>query len=331
MSRPVVSVIMAACNAADTIVEAIDSILRQTWENLELIVIDDGSTDATASIVNGFHDPRIRFISNESNVGLARSLQRGTGAATGRFMARMDADDLSHPQRLEKQVAFLDSRPRVGFAGTSFDLMDEQSRVLGRRVRPATDEFLQRQLLVWNPFCHGSVMIRRELLRASGGYDENFPSAMDFDLWLRLAERTCAAIMPEVLYSWRVRPDSMTHAHRARQDAFARRALELAWQRRVTGADALGRALFSQFTDSAMSAEHCAIWAREALRQQRTAAAARLLARSLALDPFNARLRAGLRRAPAACLRTVKRYLTRRLVEEKRPFSRNPEEWLRVH
>ena len=331
MSRPAVSVVMAACNAASTIVEAIDSILRQTWEDLELIVVDDGSTDATASVVNGFRDPRVRLIRNTRNMGLARSLQRGTGAATGRFTARMDADDLSHPQRLEKQVAFLEIRPRVGFAGTSFDLIDEQSRVLDRRLRPAGDEFLQRQLLVWNPFCHGSVMIRTELLRAAGGYDASFPSAMDFDLWLRLAERTCAAIMPEVLYSWRVRPDSMTHAHRTRQDAFARRALELAWQRRVTGTDALGRALSTQFTDSAMPAEHCAIWAREALRQRRTGAAARLLARSLALDPFNARLRAGLKHAPAACLRAARSCLTRRLVEEKRPFSRNPEEWLGVH
>lgn len=339
MSRPVVSVIMAACNAANTIAEAIDSILRQTWKDLELIVLDDGSTDATASVVNGFHDPRIRLISNESNMGLARSLRRGSDAATGRFVARMDADDLSHAQRLERQIAFLEGRPRVGFAGTSFDLMDEQSRVFGRRVRPATDEFLQRQLLVWNPFCHGSVMIRTELLRAAGGYDENFPSAMDFDLWLRLAEQTRAAIMPEVLYSWRVGPDSMTHAHRARQDTFARRALELAWQRRVTGADALGRVLPVHFTDSAMPAEHCAIWAREALRQRRSGAAARLLARSLALDPFNVRLRAGLRRAPAACLRAVKRCLTRDLGEERtegiekkeeRSFSQTPEGWPRV-
>ncbi len=331
MNSPTVSVVMAACNAAKTIAEAIDSILRQTWQDLELIVINDGSTDATESVINSFHDRRIRLISNERNAGLAISLQRGTGAAMGRFIARMDADDLSHPQRLEKQLAFLDGQPRVGFAGTSIDLIDEQSRVFDQRLRPATDEFLQRELLIWNPFCHGSVIIRTELLRAAGGYDASFPSAMDFDLWLRLTEHSCAAIMPDVLYSWRIRPDSMTHAHRGRQDAFAGRALLLAWQRRVCGVDALGRALPARFADSAMSAEHCVIWAREALRQQRISTAARLLARSLAVDPFNARLRAGLMHAPAACLRAARCCLRRRSLEEKRPFSRNPEERLGVH
>jgi len=305
---PAISVVMAAYNAEKTIAEAIGAILAQTLGDVELIIVEDGSADRTAERVAEFHDARIRLLRNERNLGLAPSLRRGVDAARGEFIARMDADDSCAPERFEKQLGFLREHPEVAVAGTSFNLMDEASRLYDRRVRPMDDEYLQRELLKWNPFCAGSVMMRAEVLRAVGGYDARFPTSEDYDLWLRLGEVARLAILGEVLYNWRVRPDSMTHKGRDEQLAYCRLARRHAWLRRLGGTDEFGRRLDLRprdRTSRVLMAEHCVIWGRQALRERRTRAALRLFGRAARLDPMSRRLVRAAVRAPLAAARAL--------------------------
>lgn len=305
MNGPNVSVVMAAYNAEKTVAETVESILAQSFRDFEFIIVEDGSGDRTAEIIGRFSDARIRLLRNERNLGLAPSLQRGVQEARGRYIARTDADDTSHPERLARQVQFLDAHPEIGAAASSFNIMDEQSRIYDQRARRPEDEYLQRELLKWNLFCAGSVMMRHDLLGQIGGYDSRLLSAEDYDVILRLAEISRLAIMEEKLYSWRVRPDSITHSETAKQHQFAELVLRMAWQRRLRGRDEMDRRLDLRPEDPAarrLLAEHCVIWGREALRQRLFAGAARLFARALRLDPASPRLWAAVRRAPGSLL-----------------------------
>ena len=315
MSAPAVSVVMAAWNAEATIGEAIRSILAQTHADFELIIIDDGSSDDTNRAVVVFNDDRIHLIASPKNLGLAPSLNIGIAAARGEFIARIDADDGCRPERLERQLAFMQQHPEVGMVGTAFDVMDEASRIYDRRSRHGGDEYCQTELLVWNPFCAGSAMMRRGLLEELGGYDERFPTSEDYDLWLRIAERARMAILPEVLYCWRTSAGSMTHADHPRQLRYADDARELAWQRRTTGRDTFGRDCCLQpgkASDRRRFSEHHIIWAREALRQHRWRDAANLALRAACSGPLNPRLLSAVLRMPAGLLRWEKRVLDER-------------------
>jgi len=310
MSEPRVSVVMAAHNAEATVGAAVESILAQTFGDFEFIVVDDGSSDGTWAVLHDFHDVRLRRVRNAANRGLAAALNRGIAAARGGYVARMDADDVCHPERLARQAAFLDEHPDIGLLGTAFEILDERGARLGERVRASDDETLQAQLLRWNPFCHGSVMVRRGLLRRVGGYDERFHCAQDTDLWLRLAEVCRVATLGRVLYAWRRRAGSVSVAHRGRQVEQAGRARRLAWERRTTGRDALGRRLELSPSDGSarrLLAEHCVVWGREALRQRRRREAAILLMRAVRLHPANRRLALAIGRLPRAAVRALMR------------------------
>ena len=308
MTAPCVSVVMAAYNAEKTIAETIQSVLGQAWRDFEFIIVDDGSSDRTGEIAASFRDPRIIIISNPRNIGLAPSLNVGLSRAAGQYVARTDADDVSNPQRFEKQIEFLKQSPEVGVVGAGYNLMDENSRTYDIRIPPGDDEYLQRELLKRNPFSAGSVMMRRDRLCALGGYEKEFPTAEDYDLWLRFAERGRLAIMSELLYSWRVRPDSMTHGDREKQLVYCRWARAMAWQRRLIGHDDLGRRLElhpGDRSERSLLAEHCLVWGRQALRERQFRRATRLFLHAARMDPFSPRLRAGVLRAPAALARSA--------------------------
>jgi cellulose synthase/poly-beta-1,6-N-acetylglucosamine synthase-like glycosyltransferase len=210
-SEPLISVILPAYNCQDYIREAIESILRQTFDNFELILIDDGSTDDTPLILMQFTDARIQLITQQ-NQGLAATLNHGIGLARGMYIARQDQDDLSLPERFMKQVAFLDAHPACAMVGTRAEIWE--GRKITRRVHshPTDNYRLKFELLFNNPFVHSSVMLRKEALQRVGGYctDPRRQPPEDYELWSRIARFNEVANLPEVLQIYREAPGSMS-------------------------------------------------------------------------------------------------------------------------
>ncbi len=202
-------------DAADTLREAVESVLSQRGVLLELIAIDDGSKDEGASVIAELaaRDGRVRALSS-GGAGLVAALELGRDAARGRFIARMDADDIALPARLARQAAALEDDPEVGALGTQVALFGEVGEGMRRYVEwqnglvSAADH--ARDLFVECPLCHPSVMLRREALDAVGGWRDG-PWPEDYDLWLRLhAAGWQLAKVPEVLLRWRQRASSAT-------------------------------------------------------------------------------------------------------------------------
>ena len=205
MTPPAVSVLMPAHNGAPWVRDAVESILTQTLEDLELIVIDDGSTDATPEILGRVRDSRLR-VERRERAGLTRALNVALGLARAPLLARLDADDLALPERLERQRAFLAANAAVGVLGTGAREVDEAGRT-AREIRPpADDRAIRRALIRRNPFVHSSVMMRRSVLERAGGYDEALPVAQDYDLWMRMGRLTRLANLPEPLVVRRLLP-----------------------------------------------------------------------------------------------------------------------------
>jgi glycosyltransferase involved in cell wall biosynthesis len=203
MRKPKVSVIMSVYNDERYLREAMESILAQSFTDFEFLIINDGSTDGSLEIIRGYNDHRIRIINNHSNLGLVKSLNRGIAIANGEYLARQDADDLSHPERLASQVDFLDGNPQVGLLGCAYLVIDDDSRVVNMQPFPTQNEELQEKLLWANHFCHTAAFIRKSYLDIVGNYQEEFSTAEDYDLWLRLAEICDIANLSEPLVSYR--------------------------------------------------------------------------------------------------------------------------------
>jgi glycosyltransferase involved in cell wall biosynthesis len=200
---PEVSVIMSVYNSETTLEAAVDSILGQSFENFEFIIVNDGSSDKTADILKRCEgkDKRVRVLTNETNIGLTRSLNKAISASSGRYIARQDADDLSLPDRMGKQIVFLRDHPEIALLGTSKAVLDGSGKVIGTNPLPELPDY--NRLLKSNCFAHGSVMIRREVLEETGGYNEDFRMSQDYELWLRIAKTRRIANLPEPLYGVR--------------------------------------------------------------------------------------------------------------------------------
>jgi len=183
---PRVSVVMSVYNGERYLRQAVESILDQTFTDFEFIIVDDGSSDGTWNILNGYVDPRIRLVRNEENIGLTKSLNKGLALARGQYVARMDADDVSLPERLEKQVSFLDAHAKVGVVGTSYWELTPANERRPMAV-PLTDMGIRFYLLFHNAFAHSSVTARKAVLERVGRYDPALPYAQDYDLWTRVA------------------------------------------------------------------------------------------------------------------------------------------------
>ncbi|HEX8251902.1 MAG TPA: glycosyltransferase [Thermoanaerobaculia bacterium] len=201
---PRVTVLMSVFNGGVYLREAIESILAQTFADYEFLIVDDGSTDDTPSILRGYRDARIRVLTNERNVGLTASLNRGLGEARGEWIARQDADDRSHPQRLQRQLAFVAAHPEVTVAGTQARVIDARGRAVGMSRKPRTSIGIAWCSVFHNPLLHSSVIFRRNAILEAGGYDEAYPFNQDFELWSRLMERHPLANIDDVLIDHRV-------------------------------------------------------------------------------------------------------------------------------
>lgn len=210
---PRVTVLMSVYNGERFLRESVESILAQTFCDWELLIINDGSTDRSREIILSYHDPRIRLVDNERNLGLTNSLNRGLALATGQLIARQDADDISEPERLAKQVAFLDAHPEVVLLGTQFYRIDAQGQVLGRSHLPCDHIDLLWSLLFFCPFLHTSVMFAKSVvLETVGPYDPAYNGVEDYELWNRIARQWPVANLGEYLVRYRVHPQSITQS-----------------------------------------------------------------------------------------------------------------------
>ncbi len=201
---PAVSVIMPVYNGAKYLREAVDSILRQSFRDFEFIIVDDGSTDSTWAILQSYDGPSVVLLHNEENIGLPRSLNKGLAVARGNYIARIDADDTAEPNRLERQLAFLQHHPEVGLLGTASRVLYEDLGYERLRRPPLTNLELRSALVRRNPFLHSSVMIPHRVLEVVGGYNERLVKAEDYDLWVRIGSNYRLANLPDVLAMKRV-------------------------------------------------------------------------------------------------------------------------------
>ncbi|GAB4339685.1 MAG: hypothetical protein Kow0099_14980 [Candidatus Abyssubacteria bacterium] len=239
--NPEVSVVMGVYNGERYVRQAVESVLRQTFRDFEFIIIDDGSTDGTAEIIRGFDDPRIRIITNVRNEGLTRCLIKGCEEARGRYIARMDADDVSYPHRFQRQVEFLEANPDCAVVGTQCFFIDDKGNERARSSYACSHEEIKEDVWKRSPFAHGSVMMVKSRYEECGGYREPFRFAQDYDLWLRLLEKHNGANVPEVLYRLRYHRDSVTLKRICLQSRYAELARQFARMRAETGSDPLMR------------------------------------------------------------------------------------------
>jgi glycosyltransferase involved in cell wall biosynthesis len=228
VTPPKISVLMAVRDGAPHLQASLASLFAQSLGDFELIVIDDGSQDGTSGILDAFEDRRLVRLHNPEPLGLAGALNRGLEIARGDYIARQDADDISHPEHLALQLAFLEANPKVALLGTAYDVIDEGGRYIETQRQPQDDLAIRWQMLFHNAFCHSSVMIRRAALEERRlRYNAQLPFAQDYDLWSRLLETNAGANLPRPLVSLRLHAGSMSGSGKtAQQDIATRIAAE---------------------------------------------------------------------------------------------------------
>jgi glycosyltransferase involved in cell wall biosynthesis len=207
---PRVTVLMSVYNGQRYVAEAVDSILAQTFADFELLIIDDASSDRTAEILASYDDPRIRVLRNETNLGLTKSLNRGLQEARGELIARHDADDRSHPERLAEQVAFLDAHPEAAVVGAQANHIDESGRKRGSSRHPLSAAASRFSMMFGSALVHGAAMFRRSIVRDLGGYDESYITGQDADLWSRIIPLAEVRNLDRVLIDFRVHAESVS-------------------------------------------------------------------------------------------------------------------------
>ncbi len=224
-NKPIVSVVMPVYNGERFLDEAIDSILTQTFDAFEFIIIDDGSTDRTPEILTHYQqkDARIRVHRQATNLGLVAALNQGCGMAQGRYIARMDADDISLPMRFAKQVAYLDAHPEVGILGTGAQIIDEHGKL--SKIIKVTAIGVGWRTLFGSALVHPSVMMRRAVLNRIGGYDPEINLAQDYDLWTRASRVTRLANLCNVLLQYRVWDSSISGQRAQHQEQAAQKLI----------------------------------------------------------------------------------------------------------
>ena len=204
---PRVSVILPVRDGERFLREALQSVLAQTLDDFELLVVDDGSTDGTAAILDEVQDDRLRVL-RQGPLGLVAALNLGIAEARAPYLARMDADDVSLPERLERQVAYLEECARVALVVPGVETIGRDATV----ALPGDDAALRRRLLLRNPFTHGSVVVRADAVARGGGYRTDYGANEDYDLWRRIAREWELGALPDVLYRYREHPGAVTQS-----------------------------------------------------------------------------------------------------------------------
>jgi GT2 family glycosyltransferase len=232
--HPQVSVILPVYNSEAYLAAAVESILNQSFEDFELIAVEGGSSDRSPEILSGFagRDARVRVV-RQSARGLVGALNHGISLARGEFLARMDADDVSRPERFERQLRFLHDNPTIAVVGSAITLIDDRGRQIREIDYPLGPYEVARSLETGSALAHPAVMMRREAVQRMGGYREVLDHAEDYDLWLRMSEQHGLANLPDRLLLYRHHAskrgcvfafEQELHTQAARLAASARRA-----------------------------------------------------------------------------------------------------------
>jgi GT2 family glycosyltransferase len=230
MNKPKVSVIIPTYNGMAYLPEAVDSVLRQTFRDFELIIVDDGSSDHTWEWFSQVSDPRVKFIT-QKNQGSAAARNKGIAIAQGEYIALLDADDLWKPSKLEKQVGFLDENPSIALVDTWVVLIDEDGKSTGRIVVSKAEGNVWKQLVQFKPVCScdSTPLIRRSCLKTVGMFDENLLFLEDLDLWIRLVAAYSFGVIKEPLVRYRQHSNSKSTKYLETLLAF-RQVIEKAFQ-----------------------------------------------------------------------------------------------------
>jgi glycosyltransferase involved in cell wall biosynthesis len=217
---PKVTVLMPVYNGELFLREAIESILNQNFNDFELLLIDDGSMDQSAAIISSYADPRIRFYSNGSNRGLIFTLNKGLDLAEGEYIARMDCDDFAFPDRLGRQVEFMNQYPEIGLCGTAMKYMHQDVWV----KHPTDHDDIKAGLLFYCALNHPTVMMRKSVVKSYAlYYDYNSPHTEDYELWSRMAHLTRVTNLPDVLLHYRIHGEQVGAKHGEEQRLVGRK------------------------------------------------------------------------------------------------------------
>lgn len=225
--RPRITVLMAVHDGLQYLPDAVNSILRQTFTDFEFIIINDGSTDGSGTWLESLTDPRIRIV-QQDNLGLTKSLNRGLSMARGEFIARMDADDVSLPGRLERQLQEFQADAELVLLGSEVMMTSADGDPAGKRGHALEHAEIRRQLLMGmgGALTHPVVMYPLSAIKQIGLYDERFRTVQDLDLYLRLSEVGKMRNLPETLLYWRQHSSSVNHTQSDSWVAMQRMAIE---------------------------------------------------------------------------------------------------------
>lgn len=205
---PLVTVLMAVYNVATYLREAIDSILNQSFSDFEFLIYNDGSTDDTAAIVRSYTDPRIFFFDSPINRSVSPNLNEGLARTRGRYIVRMDGDDIAYPERIARQVAYMEANPTVGLCGSAVRYIGASEAII---YMPENDDVIQHTMWLQNAFYQPSVIIRTSVLQKHNlCYNTDFEFAEDYKLWSDMSAITKLHNLPEVLLDYRIHPHQIS-------------------------------------------------------------------------------------------------------------------------
>jgi glycosyltransferase involved in cell wall biosynthesis len=216
MSSTLVSVLMPVYNAGGFVKESIDSILKQTYSNFELIIINDGSTDSSEEIILSIKDSRIRYVKNETNLGLIKTLNKGIDLCKGEFIARMDADDISLPDRLKKQLEFMEKNSEVGVCGSDYIHFGKGKHI--SLTSHHEHDWIAGWMLFNSSVVHPALMIRTSVIKNESPYfNSEYKHVEDYELWSRLIFKNKFADVPETLLKYRIHASQVSRQYRSEQ------------------------------------------------------------------------------------------------------------------
>jgi len=208
---------MSVYNGQKYLRQAIESILNQTFKDFEFIIINDDSTDSSLEIIQSCTDPRIKLINNQTNLGLTKSLNIGIKQAQGKYIARLDADDISLTNRLAEQYEYLKKHPDITIIGSDVELIDENNKTICQRQLIHNPDQIKFGLIFYNQLMHSSIFFKKSAVEQIGGYNENFKYTQDYELYSRLSKKYKISNLNQILIKHRTHSQSISQSKKTQQ------------------------------------------------------------------------------------------------------------------